>query len=87
MRCGPVAVGVLLGGSLYAGLSAQDGDGPLFAGQWTYVSETSAVNAESGTPVPLRAEGFVVPVPQRDFAPVLLVRRGAGSVGQAAKGE
>ena len=47
----------------------------------------SAVNAESGMAVPLRADGFVVPVPQREFAPVLLVRRGAGSVGQATKGE
>jgi hypothetical protein len=40
-------------------------------------AQTTATNAESGAVVTLGADGFAVPVLQRDFVPVLLVRKGA----------
>ena len=40
--------------------------------------KTDVSNAESGAAVPLTAEGFTVPVLQRDFVPVLLAPRAPG---------
>ena len=40
-------------------------------------AQTTAANAETGAAVTLGADGFTVPLPQRDFVPVLLVRKGA----------
>lgn len=41
--------------------------------------KTTATNAETGAAVTLGADGFTVPVLQRDFVPVLLVRHGYGA--------